>query len=46
MDNTEGNVISTKCITGHKFKVPKEKVQASSSGKSFVTLCPKCNKVA
>ena len=46
MDKTEESVISTKCITGHKFKVPKEKIQASSSGKSFVTLCPKCNKVA
>ena len=39
-------IISTKCISGHKFKVPKEKIQTSSSGKSFVTLCPKCNKVA
>lgn len=46
MDSTDEMVISTKCITGHKFKVPKEKIQASSSGKSFVTLCPKCNKVA
>ena len=46
MDNTDQMLISTKCINGHKFKVPKEKIQASSSGKSFVTLCPKCNKVA
>jgi len=46
MDSNEQELISTKCINGHKFKVPKEKIQASSSGKSFVTLCPKCNKVA
>ena len=39
-------IISTKCISGHSFKVPKEKIQTSSSGKSFVTLCPKCNRVA
>jgi hypothetical protein len=46
MDSADQQLIATKCINGHKFKVPKEKVQASSSGKSFVTLCPKCNKVA
>lgn len=38
--------ISTKCIKGHKFQVPKDKIQTSSTGKSFVTLCPKCNGVA
>jgi len=46
MDTAESTVISTKCINGHKFQVPKEKIQTSNSGKSFVTLCPKCNKVA
>ena len=46
MDNAGLTVISTKCINGHKFQVPREKIQTSSSGKSFVTLCPKCNKVA
>jgi len=46
LDIMDQDILSTKCINGHKFKVPKEKIAASSSGKSFVTLCPKCNKVA
>ena len=46
IDDDIGKTISTKCIKGHKFQVPKEKIQTSSTGKSFVTLCPKCNGVA
>jgi hypothetical protein len=46
LDNDIDKTISTKCIKGHKFKVPREKISCSASGKSFVTLCPKCNSVA
>ena len=46
IDEDIGKTISTKCIKGHKIQVPKEKIQTSSTGKSFVTLCPKCNGVA
>lgn len=46
LDSADESTISTKCIAGHKFRVPKEKIATSSSGKSFVTLCPKCGKVA
>ena len=46
LDDDIDKTISTKCIKGHKFKVPKEKITTSSTGKSFVTLCPKCNSVA
>lgn len=46
IDEDIDKTISTKCIKGHKFQVPREKIQTSSTGKSFVTLCPKCNGVA
>jgi uncharacterized Zn finger protein (UPF0148 family) len=46
IDGDIDKTISTRCIKGHKFQVPKEKIQTSSTGKSFVTLCPKCNGVA
>jgi uncharacterized C2H2 Zn-finger protein len=46
IDEDIDKTIKTKCIKGHTFKVPREKIQTSSTGKSFVTLCPKCNGVA
>jgi hypothetical protein len=46
LDNDIDKTISTKCIKGHKFKVPREKITTSSTGKSFITLCPKCNSVS
>lgn len=46
IDDDIGKTIKTKCIKGHTFQVPREKIQTSSTGKSFVTLCPKCNGVA
>ena len=32
IDDDIGKTISTKCIKGHKFQVPKEKIQTSSTG--------------
>ena len=46
LDEEIDKTIKTKCIKGHKFNVQREKIQTSSTGKSFVTLCPKCNGVA
>ena len=46
LDNDIDKTISTKCTKGHKFKVPREKMTRRVQGKSFVTLCPKCNSVA
>lgn len=46
LDNDVEKTISTKCIHGHKFKAPREKIMTSATGKSFIALCPKCNGVA
>ena len=46
IDTAGDSMLKTKCIKGHKFAVPRDKIQTSSSGKSFIAMCPKCNGVA
>lgn len=38
--------IQARCLVGHIFSARKEDIRSSASGKSFVTTCPKCGRVA